>query len=201
MALGEMALGPKKQFYLLGHLGELIAFDETGANLWMYESKLGALSKSPVIAADGSILLYGNFSETIHSINQIGQVNWLQSFNGFRVRHLAIAPDGTIAASLYEPKKAISQTASKCKLSLLNPDGTTSWEVICGNSGIGDLTIDTNGVIYSPSRNGLNAYNPDGTLKWFLPVAELTKQASIGNDGTIYVLSRDALLYAIGEAD
>jgi len=199
-SLGEMALGLNRHFYLLGSLGKLAAYDQTGSMLWQLDSKQPVWSNSPVVAPDGTILIFGGSTAEIHCIDQNGQQVWMQKFPDWRVKHLAVTKTGLIVAGVYIPPNPHSDNTPLGKLVQISPDGSIVWEVPTGD-GVGNITIDKTGTIYLPMTDGLNAYYPDGTIKWHLEVGKLTKQASIGEDGTIYALGWNAVLYAIGEAD
>jgi len=201
VSISNMSLGAGGSFYLVDSLGKTYAFSNEGRLLWTYESTSGGHSESPVITSDQSILVYGGNPGEVVCLNPAGQVSWQRRFDGYKTWHLAVAGDGDILLSLAEPRIMNSGVAPTRKLLCMTSDGETLWEITYGDIGIADLSIDSAGVIYLPLHDGLYAYFSDGTLKWHLPLADLTEQASIGSDGTIYALGRDAILYAVGEAD
>ncbi|MBN2010930.1 PQQ-binding-like beta-propeller repeat protein [candidate division KSB1 bacterium] len=76
--------------------------------------------------------------------------------------------------------------------------GTIKWSFPTGGSLVTPLAIDNSGIVFACASDGkLYAINADGSTKWDFNVAgESMFMASIGSEGSIYVLS-DKKLYAL----
>ncbi len=87
----------------------------------------------------------------------------------------------------------------------VNPDGTEKWRFQTQGTSIFSAgpTIAADGTIYigtshGISDNGLHALNPDGTERWFFPPGgEVHGSVALDEDGTIYLGTGDAIIYAI----
>lgn len=178
-----------------------------------------ALSSSPIIAADGTIVfaICGSGDPSLLvGVNPDGTVRGQFAFEdgSFTISSPAFGSDGTIYIG--------AETSTGGDLSFvyaINPDGTKKWKyLIHGARPIrSSPAVGTDGTIYvgtkgsprcNPLINGeMLALNPNGTLKWSYPIesthcqggvgfpSDVYSSPAIGNDGLIYF--GESFLYAL----
>jgi outer membrane protein assembly factor BamB len=165
---------------------------------------------SPAIASDGTIYvgtgLYGrpasSDSYKLYSISPGGTTNWVRSLGSTIYSSPAVGPDGTIYVG--------TKDVTALRLFSISKTGLTNWSFRAGAYVLCSPGIGADGTVYFtavvPNSNVLIAVRPDGTTNWICslgPVAipDLSSaqfsSPAIGPDGTIYVGSVDANVYAI----
>ncbi|MDZ7292797.1 MAG: choice-of-anchor D domain-containing protein [candidate division KSB1 bacterium] len=124
----------------------------------------------------------------------IPAVKWTLPLGNGRLGSPVVGPDGTIYVPGNEDNKLYAVTR----------DGRVRW-VFTGmpdEQFVAPPVIGQDGTIYFGStKNIFYALNPDGSERWRLTLSgEVRSSANLGNDGTIYVVTRayrDYRLYAI----
>ena len=192
------SLASNGTIYILCANGKLLTLDQSGQVLWEYSAASGYFHASPVIGMDGTAYLFGLGTSQIHAVNSHGRQRFVRSITPRKCLHLAVNHDGRFYAALLE-KQGGQKGASRYWLAAFLADGTDDWEIDL--QGYALITIDGAGIVYFTQPDGLYAYDPDGQQKWFLSLPKVDQQPVVGSDGTIYVVSRDGYLNAIGEAN
>ncbi len=205
-APGRVAAGGMLLCSLLLRAGNGSA-QQPGIN-WVFETGAPIMS-SPALGADGTIYIgTGTVSGSgagvpgaFYSISPSGSTNWVFRPLATAMGSPAVGADGTI----YFP-------CDLGKIYAFSPAGTTNWWFQTSGRFLSSPAIGADGTIYvcsiSNLFNKLYALRPEGTLKWVFRMGAVPLPAgmpesvqrscpAIGRDGTIYVGSLDAHLYAI----
>jgi len=143
--------------------------------------------------------IYFSSKKYLCALNTAGQLKWKYPISTQNYgRSPAIGKDGVIYLKGSKEFYAI------------RPDGHLLWkypEFPGLFMDMGSTAIDANGTIIFTStekrgsklRGAVIALNPDGSLKWRYPTPEqVASSPTITADGTILILCRDGILYALG---
>ena len=157
---------------------------------WTFWTDFG-IDSSPAIDGDG-IIYVSSHDQYLHALYPNGTEKWRAYCGHWLESSPAISEDGTIyVGSLDDNFYAI------------NPNGTIKWKFYVDDIH-GSPVIDENGIIYfgvlGPGSDigRIYALYPNGTEKWHYDTDFLIfTSPSIGEDGTIYVTSRDNNMYAL----
>lgn len=210
--LASPAIGIDGTIYVGGlYSPKLYAFDENlieqGFLKWTANLPAdGGLFVSPVVAADGTILVIQNQSSVLITIDPVdGTVirqtdlagasfdSWLPG--DFHDNYLTsqcftepvIGGDGTIYISMDDPY-----------LRAINPDGSIKWVARLGMVGGFSLTVTDNDLIYAACDDGtLYVVDTDGIEVSRFDGSKYLSFPVIAPDGTIYVSDSDKTLWAI----
>lgn len=183
----------------------------TGERIWRFNPLWGkSCRQSPVIAADGTILIFIH-QHDFYAVNPDGTEKWhvqLDHEEEMSFTCPAIDYDGTIylGAERHEDSWVYA----------FNPDGTKKWKYpVEGSSRIvrASPTIGPDGTIYIATKAGgtdytakLIALTPSGTKKWEWVVEsehgpgsfdDVYSTPTIGADGMIYIGAETERLYAV----
>jgi outer membrane protein assembly factor BamB len=143
---------------------------------------------------DDGTIYYVQGEESLHALNADGAEEWDFAGHGFVSSDPAIGPDGTVYVLETEPDYSMNY------LSALNKDGSLRWERHINF--VSAPAVDTNGTVYVTYQDQLYAYNPDGSLRWYLRTgAGSATYITVGQEGTIYVVSRQDELFALCAAN
>jgi hypothetical protein len=115
-----------------------------------------------------------------------GQVRWRFQADADAIRSRpALASDGTVYA-----------IDSAGHLYALAPDGGLIWIFNTTGTGPGNVTLGSDGTIYTGTSLAIFALAPDGTLKWQFnqsPGALILLGPNVGPDGNIYSVSTEGV--------
>jgi outer membrane protein assembly factor BamB len=164
----------------------LCAINSDGSLKWKFRTVSEA--NPPAIGSDGTIYL-PSMDDHLHAINPVGSLKWTFETGGHAASS-AIGSDGTIYLGVHLPDG---------HLYAINPDGSLKWKFWTGGgtSVCSPLVIDSDGTIYAATQPSyLYAINPDGSLKWRFQIYTIGNSPAIGSDGTIYLGSMNASIYA-----
>jgi outer membrane protein assembly factor BamB len=153
--------------------------------LWAYR-KVGDPAPGAALAPDGSLRV-ATGGQWTYSIDANGAFRWSYRLGGQQgTVGLAVGPDGTTY---------IGSDASL--LVAVKPDSNTLWDALLPEPPSQAPTV-AGGRLYQPLVGSLAALDAaDGTLLWQLPLGAKPGQASVGQDGTIYLGTTDGRLHAI----
>jgi len=97
----------------------------------------------------------------------------------------AVGPDGTIYAIDVQGH-----------LYALSPTGSLKWVFNASGTGFGNVSVGTDGTVYTGSTSSIFALAPDGTLKWTFaqnPSAFILLGPNVGPDGNIYAVATQGM--------
>jgi outer membrane protein assembly factor BamB len=166
---------------------------------WSYETR-GAVTSSPVIASDGSVMV-GSHDGELHVVSREGKSLWRFSTGDmifsspalFRggVAYIGSDDDHLYALDLTARRALWRFRVGACPRSLgVGPDASRC------DADAGP-TVGANGVIYT-GGDAVYAINPDGTLRWrFTTGGHVSSAPALLPDGTAVAGSQDNLVYAI----
>ncbi len=177
-----------------GYLYAVNASD--GTEKWKFNTGRTVYA-SPSIAPDNSAIYIESYCKGIFALNPVnGNTIWPNPAMKDQCSYgsTAIGPDGTIYAEIGYYLHAI------------NPDGTekAGWPYLLDGNGnlnaVPAVASDGTAYLYSWESSYMYAVNPDGTERWKEDLGlygEMHNQSPvIANDGTVYVISRNGILYA-----
>jgi len=169
--------------------------------VWWTFASGGAITSSPVVADDGSVL-FGSHDGRVYALAHDGTLRWSHLTGDIIFSSPAIARDGGIFVGsdddhLYaiapggdKPRWAFQVGSCPQRIGI-GPDASRC-DVDAGP------TIGPDGVIYT-GGDGVYAINPDGTLRWrFATGGHVSSAPAVMSDGTVIAGSQDDLVYAIG---
>jgi|GEM_PF-2174214 len=221
------AIGADGTVYVGSEDGYVYAITPEGSEEWRFtpESPQGTPSiwRSPTVGDDGTIYLPIGIPlpipivDYLYAINPDGTEKWCYKTSPAPTAtfsDVAIGPEG----NFYFGNAGLHAFSGNDDFLWYFPiPEKPGWDVYASGAA---PVVDTNRVIYLSSyycdydpntgrwdyEGMLFAVNPDGTEKWRLTTSTVgeainTNSPSIGEDGTIYLASRNGYLYAIGEAD
>jgi len=221
------AIGADGTVYVGSEDGYVYAITPEGSEEWRFtpESPQGTPSiwLSPTVGDDGTIYLPIGIPlpipivDYLYAINPDGTEKWCYKTSPAPTAtfsDVAIGPEG----NFYFGNAGLHAFSGNDDFLWYFPiPEKPGWDVYASGAA---PVVDTNRVIYLSSyycdydpntgrwdyEGMLFAVNPDGTEKWRLTTSTVgeainTNSPSIGEDGTIYLASRNGYLYAIGEAD
>ncbi len=133
---------------------------------------------SPTIGSDGTIYV-SDVGFRVIAVNPDGTLKWQLFTHGEVVGSPAVAPDGTVYATIDDPGPPVGacRVLNKC-LAALNPDGSVKWTLQAGG-GFSSPAVGSDGTVYVEGV----AVASNGTLEW---MERPFRSPSIGADGTIY---------------
>ena len=157
---------------------------------WTFWTDFG-IDSSPAIDGDG-IIYVSSKDQYLHALYPNGTEKWRAYCGDWVTSSPAIDDDGTIYVGSRDDN-----------FYAINPNGTIKWKFYVDDI-YGSPVIDENGIIYfgvpgpGSDRGRIYALYPNGTEKWYFDTDFLIfTSPSIGEDGTIYVTSRDNKMYAL----
>jgi outer membrane protein assembly factor BamB len=142
---------------------------------------------SPVIDLEGTIYI-GSWDHYLYAVNPDSTLKWSYQTNDRILNPAVIGNDGTVYIS------------TDYKLIAINPDGTDKWIFSPGELIACTPVIAADSMLYASSfSNSLFAVNLNGEPQWSLPFGLLQAERgpALSDDGTLYIGSHDAHLYAI----
>ena len=161
--------------------GNVYAVSENQQILWNYY--IGGIAGSyvaiPIITPDNKILIVKRSNNTLHCINNSGNLEWIYESDSDFYHSPAVDLDGNIFIT--NRKNLIS----------LSSDATERWIYHFGNiQAASSPSISADGTIYySNSNSQLIAVTKNGLHKFTFQGEEYFKQPVIDDDGTIYITS------------
>ncbi len=166
-------IGPDGTLYFGSHNGRVYAIHASGALKWSMTTP-APIRDSPVISADGQVLVFGSNDTFIYAVSAPdGQLLWK-----FR----------TGAAAWNTPAMGLDDVVYVPSLDgvfyAIYRNGTLKW------SHANDITYTTpaiaqDGVVFAGGQNLYAFGTISGSLKWKVPLASTTP--AIGADGTLFV--------------
>jgi outer membrane protein assembly factor BamB len=161
--------------------GNLYAITPAGALKWKSPG-LGASPTTPAIGSDGTIYVgTEDFGTILYALNPLDGTIRATFPIGDLVDFITLGPNGTLYV--------IPETGG---LFALNPDVSQKWRLdLLGPRGILTPPVASDGTLYVV-QGTLTALNSDGSLKWISIAGGGTNATSIGSDGTIYLIWRQA---------
>ena len=183
-------IGADGTIYTTSIDGWLYALTPEGRLRW--KLKLGGIIEaSPALGRDGTIYVGDN--RGLHAISPEGEILWTVELGGLITSSPIIGRDGTVYLGGE-------------RLFAVSPDGTVKWtfetEGYVDNSA---PALAEDGAIYVGFSNAapggiskLVALNPNGTERWEFQVpAPIPSSPAVGEEGTVYFLSKEGRLYAV----
>lgn len=170
---------------------EIVALSPAGTKLWVYLLESGGINSISIDTENEAIYFIGSVgsqNDWLYSIDLSGKKKWsimLEGATGLP----AINRDGTVwlrgGQKLYKITK-------EGQIATLSPN-------IGNEVFISGPVISNDGIAYLGTKTGtLYAINLDGSIKWYIKLGAELGVPVIGKQGTIYVLSADGYLHAIG---
>jgi len=151
---------------------------------WKYKTGYWVRT-APCIGDDGTIYVV-SLDDNLHAVNPDGTQKWKKNI-GEGGTSPTIGQDGTIYCG-YTKLRAVNPDDGSIKWSFdPGPDRTITGGTPC-NSADGAIIFGTSYDVY---HGELIAVNPDGTEKWRKYIGPCEFAPIIGDDGTIYVGSRN----------
>lgn len=216
-------VGADGTIYVGTHGNNLHAVNPDGTEKWRFDAgdpvydelwntSKGILS-TPAVDKDGTIY-FASLSNFLFAVNPDGTEKWRYPVHRFTNiwSSPGIGTDGTIyvGAEQHPHGPGKVKTEISGRLYAINPNGTEKWHFDCNCSGVSaSPAIGRDGTIYSSGyehidpekdigKGILYAFNPDGTTKWEFKTEDWQESsAAIGDDGTIYIGSKEGKIYAI----
>lgn len=145
-------------------------------------------------ASDGTI--YVNRANALTALDASGHLKWELSAHPFQTREAVLAADGTIYLPFEDGH-----------LYAVRPDGKVLWKSeLAGVAG--QALVGSAGTIFFIDGRTLRAVGPDGRDKWStvldsnILMYNADSIPTLGDDGTLYIASREGTLYAfpVGES-
>lgn len=184
--LSAPTVGPNGRIFVGGFGGFLHAIPRNGELYWT--RRPGYLKMSaPVVGPDGMIY-FGSGRNHLFAVAPDGDLLWETGKGNHFVTEPALGPDGTVAAG------------SDNGYLFAALAGESKWGFLTGGAITAPPVIDSAGVVYVGSTDGLfYAVTADGKERWrFVTGGPVHAGARIGPDGTLYFGSDDGFLYAVG---
>lgn len=198
--VSDPTVGLGGMIYVFGE-GSIHALTSEGLEKW--KCQVGEMKFSPVIGLDGVIYVvedsydYSDF-DILWAINpNNGEVKWKYSKKYYHLTTSpVIGPDGTIYIAAGRLGGGVGTEYWKYTylLAISSDRQVKSWsvpEALCSSP-----AINSNGTIYACSNENLYAIDLEGTVKWKSKIED-GNSPLIGPDGTIYVSTKNAKLYAV----
>jgi serine/threonine protein kinase len=169
---------------------ELVALSPAGKKLWAYVLDNGRISTPVVDSVNESVCFVAidGAKQWLYSIDRSGKNKWAIELEG-NAGMPAINRDGIV------------WIISGQKICKITKEGlvTTLSPNIGNEVFMSGPVISNDGVAYLGTESGtLYAINLDGSIKWYIKLGAELGVPVIGKQGTIYVLSADGYLHAIG---
>ncbi len=185
------ALGDDGTIYVYTDDQYVAAFHPDGDFYWEYDINSFGDGSMPAIGSDGAVYI-GSSDGNLYAFEADGTFKWTFPVWPWVINTVAIAEDGTIYISASEYGGAF--------LFALNQDGSLKWKTPRAFGNSSSPTVGADGKIYVADENAY-CVTPDGVITWSLPLDNhvLYANASIGPDGTLYVVDGEGMLYAIGD--
>ena len=193
------AIGSDGTIYIVTS-NTVYAITDNGTNATQkWNCTLGNTIQRSSISIGSNGTLYVGASTQLYAINSsTGQIKWNITVSTYYIYGApAISSDGTI----YVATTKGTSTGTLYAITDNGTNGTVNWSYDIGRIYAYGVTpvIGADGTIYIGSFTGMYAITDNGdypTLKWFYTMA-VGNTASIGSDGTLYVINRaTGVLYA-----
>ncbi|WP_084407459.1 PQQ-binding-like beta-propeller repeat protein [Maridesulfovibrio bastinii] len=159
------------------------------APVWTVGSLSKFRSKSPAIAADGTMYFYN--STSLEALTPNGDLKWGYPTGptDYYSQGPVVAKDGTVYIS-----------STENKFYAINPDGSLKWDFNASSYSRYALAADN--TIYLASRDSsgnstLFAISPEGHLRWSVPLNSKVAYLNISGDGAIYCFSDNGDIEAL----
>jgi outer membrane protein assembly factor BamB len=190
------AVGNDGTIYVGSFDGYLYAVRPDGTLEWDFRTN--GVPRTPAIGPEGTLYIAVSLVTNFFAVNPDGTEKW-RFRTGSGSQPAAVGSNGTIFVSSW------NRDSNEFFLHARNPDGSEKWtvedSVLFSTPAIGaEGTVYTIGQDQSEDRVQLHAFDSEnGNLNW--QGLELggwaSPSAAIGSDGTMYIASRDGILYAV----
>ncbi|MGC4119468.1 MAG: PQQ-binding-like beta-propeller repeat protein [Myxococcales bacterium] len=171
------ALGPDGTIVVGRMLGAVTAVRADGTLRWSYSTGTSDSVDLLAVGADGSV--YAATGSLMTALSPDGALKWTTAATDAEI---ATGPGG----DLY--------VVSDKKLQAFGSDGSLKWSF--GLSVARGLAVGPDGTVYV-GGSGLVAFTPEGLPKWRFWGEGVHDKPAFGADGTVYVGTWDAKLYAV----
>jgi outer membrane protein assembly factor BamB len=191
--------------YTGSQAGKLYAINPDGTLKWSYTTGDGINESSPAIGSDGTIYI-GALDNKLYAINPNGTLKWAYTTGDMiSCSSPAVSSDGTVYIG-----------SNDKKLHAVDSNGNLKWVFTTDSTVHSSPAIGEDGTVYIGGNwtdNSLYALNPDnGSIKWIFNTKDYDESGfdeggavsspAIGNDGTIYIGSKEEKkLYAVNPDD
>lgn len=201
-SVSSITIGQDGTLYV-GCINGLMAFYPNGAVKWKEGDIEVCYEYFPALASDGTLYIF-NDCDQLYAVNsdgtkkwKINLTRWNDSISVFTSSSLVIGSDGIVyfVGGGYVGKK------EGTFLFALNPNRTIKWIYLIEEewSDFSSIAIDSQGIIYVGTEDGVYVINPDGTLKWKTERIEFVYSLIIGKDA-LY-LTDGEVIYALSLED
>ena len=167
----------------------LYAIYPNGTMKWKYEAQ-GFIQTIPAIAEDGTIYFGTDSisSNYFYAIDSNGNLKWSRQAGRGVQSSPAIGDDGTVYFGDWSDR-----------INAYYPNGTIKWQYKTGNPVLSSPALYNDMVFCGSCDYYFYAlYQSNGTLKWKLETGyDVRVSPCIGDDGTVYFVSRDSYLYSV----
>ncbi len=140
---------------------------------------------TPAIRADGSLVIGSDFDGDggLYAVAPSGCVVWVAPLTDNAYSSPTVAPDGAIYLTTTYKLLAFWSDGGAMWAATVNPNTAAGF-------GAGTPLVGPDGTVYAGgAQTGLSAFNGSGVALWTTP----GYQASLGDDGTIYLVDQGAL--------
>jgi len=170
--------------------------DAKGKLLFRYKTNAD-VDVAPVLADDGTLYV-GSDDQHVYCLTRDGALGWATRLEGHVRGALALGTDNTLLATHSGPRGAL--------VGLDRATGEKRFRFAFGltdhiDSGVrGGPLVDAEGAIYVGADDDyLHALTREGKLRWALPVgSDLEASPILSADGTLYVVSIEGVVFAVG---
>lgn len=168
---------------------ELSTINNSGTEIWRYQTDRGAIYSTPVID-NQNIIYIGTKGLDLYAVYPNGTMKWRYDADGLIWGTPALADNGDIYCTTW---------GGNGYLHTITKNGTERWYFNQESSSSSSPTIGEDGTIYfGTDGRKIFAINTNGIEKWHYVTGDIVMGSpAIGNDGTIYIGSMDRYLYAL----
>lgn len=156
---------------------------------WSYKTG-DIVEAAPAIASDGTVYV-ASYDGKLHALDpEDGEMKWIYSTGGSIYSAPAVGSDGTIYLG-----------SSDGNLYSIEATGKLKWSFHVRAESSSPVVDMINGLIYiSTSEGQVFGINSDGSQSWSVATGNSYQAPAVGDDGTVYVTSTDAKLYAFSNS-